>query len=86
MAQNQAKWRAVLVGCGGISRAWLNALQGRTDVEIVGMVDLVPELAEARRQEFALGDVPMPTPWNAPVNDTHAATRSSAAMMSSTVT
>ena len=34
------KTRAVLVGCGRISRIWLTATQGMTDLEIVGMVDL----------------------------------------------
>jgi len=72
VAQNQAKWRAVLVGCGSISRAWLRAMQGRTDIEIVGMVDLVPELAEARRQEFALGDVPVGTDQVRMIKDTGA--------------
>lgn len=47
-----AKLRAVLVGCGGISRAWLNGIQGITDLEMVGFVDIVGERAQARADEF----------------------------------
>ena len=47
---------AVLVGCGGISRAWLKAIQGMSDVEIVGLVDIVEENAAARADEFGLQD------------------------------
>ena len=32
--------RAVLVGCGGMSRAWLSAAAERSDVDIVGLVDI----------------------------------------------
>lgn len=46
--------RAVLVGCGSISRAWLKATTQFDDVEIVGMVDLLPEAVEARKVEFEL--------------------------------
>ncbi len=51
---------AVLAGCGGMSKGWLTAigehpvLKGR--VRIVGLVDLHRPTAEARAQEFGLGD------------------------------
>jgi predicted dehydrogenase len=48
------KMRAVLVGCGGITRAWLPPIQAMGSVEIVGLVDIVLENARARAQEFAL--------------------------------
>ena len=35
--------RAVLVGCGGISQAWLKAAQGIAGLEIVGLVDINAE-------------------------------------------
>ena len=38
--------RAVLVGCGQMSNAWVQALASREDVEIVGLVDVVPEAAK----------------------------------------
>jgi len=46
--------RAVLVGCGGISRAWLRGLGEIDGIEIVGLVDLVEEAAQRRSQEFGL--------------------------------
>lgn len=50
--------RAVLTGCGAMSVGWLEALtrnpmlNGR--VELVGLVDLLPETAKARAQAFGL--------------------------------
>jgi predicted dehydrogenase len=46
--------KAVLAGCGGISRAWLKAVSQFDDVDIVGMVDLVAEAIDTRREEFDL--------------------------------
>lgn len=51
--------RAVLVGCGGISRAWLRAIAEMEEVQIVGLVDLLPENAAARAEEFGLQGVPI---------------------------
>jgi predicted dehydrogenase len=48
--------KAVLVGCGGISSAWLKSFPGIADLEIAGLVDLREEAARARREEYALGD------------------------------
>ena len=41
--------RAVLVGCGNMSHAWLGVLAGRDDIEIVGLVD--PDIAAAERKQ-----------------------------------
>jgi predicted dehydrogenase len=46
--------RALLVGCGGISRAWLRALQDMPTVQIAGLVDIVEASALARAEEFGL--------------------------------
>lgn len=43
---------AVLAGCGSISRAWLTAIQQMPDVQIVGFVDLFPNVAQERAAEF----------------------------------
>jgi predicted dehydrogenase len=43
---------AVLAGCGGISRAWLKAIQDMPDVKMVGFVDLYPQTAQERAVEF----------------------------------
>jgi predicted dehydrogenase len=47
---------AVMVGCGGISGAWLRALKEMPDVRIVGFVDLVEENARRRADEYGGGD------------------------------
>jgi predicted dinucleotide-utilizing enzyme len=48
------KLRIVHVGCGGISEAWFQALKDRTDIEVVGLVDLNPAAAAgcAARQKL----------------------------------
>ncbi len=46
--------RAVLVGCGGISKVWLDALARRSDVEVVGLVDVDPDAARRRAEEYRL--------------------------------
>jgi predicted dehydrogenase len=46
--------RAVLVGCGAMSKAWFEAARTIGDVEIVGVVDLDTGRAEARASEFEL--------------------------------
>lgn len=45
---------AVLVGCGGISNAWLTAIATCDDVRVVGLVDLDPAQAERRREQYGL--------------------------------
>jgi predicted dehydrogenase len=51
------KVKAVLVGCGGISRTWLRGIAAIDGLELVGLVDIVREAAEQRADEFALTDV-----------------------------
>lgn len=46
--------KVVLAGCGGISRAWLNYAADHPDLEFVGLVDLYPESAKTRQEEFGL--------------------------------
>ena len=46
--------RAVLVGCGGMSRAWLSAAAERSDVDIVGLVDIDEKNAQSRAEEYGL--------------------------------
>jgi predicted dehydrogenase len=48
------KTRVVIVGCGGISGGWFKAVVGRPDVEVVGLVDIRPESAQKRAEEFQL--------------------------------
>lgn len=46
--------RAVLVGCGAMSKAWFEAARTIGDIDIVGVVDLAKDRAEARIAEFDL--------------------------------
>ncbi|WP_113095725.1 Gfo/Idh/MocA family oxidoreductase [Phyllobacterium sp. P30BS-XVII] len=46
--------RAVLVGCGAMSKAWFEAARTIGEIDIVGVVDLAKERAEARITEFGL--------------------------------
>ena len=48
------KLRIVHVGCGGMSRGWLDAVTQMPDVEIVGLVDIVEEAAKQRATEYHL--------------------------------
>jgi predicted dehydrogenase len=52
--------RVLLVGCGGISRLWLEPLITLPNAEPVGLVDVVEANARARAEEFRLG-VPVGT-------------------------
>jgi len=49
--------RAVLVGCGLMSRAWLEAVREIDGLSIVGLVDIDMARAEGRAAEFGLSDV-----------------------------
>jgi len=46
--------RAALVGCGAMSRAWLEAAGRIDDLEIVGLADLDTDRAQSRAAEFDL--------------------------------
>ena len=49
--------KVVLCGCGGMSGTWFKAAESFDDIHIVGVVDLFPEVAEGRNQEFGLSAV-----------------------------
>jgi predicted dehydrogenase len=48
--------RAVMVGCGGITKSWLTPMQSMDNVEIVGMVDIIEANARARSEEYHLSN------------------------------
>ena len=50
----KSKTRALMVGCGSMSRAWLGAVQEMDDVEVVGLVDIVEAHAAQRAEDFDL--------------------------------
>ena len=49
--------KAALVGCGAMSRAWLQAAAKIPDLRVVGLADLDAARAETRAEEFGLYDV-----------------------------
>ncbi len=49
--------KAVLVGCGAMSKAWLQAARQIPELTIVGLADLERERAARRAVEFGLADV-----------------------------
>lgn len=53
--------RAVLVGCGGISRAWFKAAQEMEALSFVGLVDINRAAAEEKAAEFGLKDAVLDT-------------------------
>lgn len=50
----ETPFRAVLAGCGGVSKTWLTAARTMPDLEIVGLVDVVASAARDRADEFGL--------------------------------
>jgi predicted dehydrogenase len=62
--------RAVLVGCGAMSKAWLDALQKVEDVTIDGLVDLDTSRAEVRANEFGLNGVAVGSDLGAVLDET----------------
>lgn len=47
-------YTALFVGCGGISRAWLEPLEALPEIKLVALVDLDEAVAKQRAQEFNL--------------------------------
>lgn len=47
---------AVLVGCGGISRAWLDAVRAIPGLTMTGFVDINPDAARTRAAEYGWGE------------------------------
>jgi predicted dehydrogenase len=50
------KVRAVLVGCGGMSRRWTQVSKSHPDLELVGFVDINEEAAKTRAADYGEGD------------------------------
>ena len=61
--------RALLVGCGGISRAWLKGIAGMEAVQVVGLVDIVEQAAQERAAEFSLDGALIETDLQAALQD-----------------
>ena len=46
--------KAILVGCGSITKTWLDALRDIPEVRIAGLIDIHEEAARARAEEYGL--------------------------------
>ena len=64
--------RVVLSGCGGMSNTWFNAAKTFDDIELVGLVDIVPEAAERRKAEHGLTNAVIGSYLEAVIKETHA--------------
>jgi predicted dehydrogenase len=60
---------SVLVGCGGISHAWLRTLAEMPDVRLAGLVDLNEDAARARSAEFNLPEARVGTDLRAMLDE-----------------
>lgn len=69
-------FRAVLAGCGSMARGWVKAVRERPDlaakVQLVGLVDVNIQAAEALRDAFGLGDIAIGTDLAAVLSATKA--------------
>ncbi|MCC5808013.1 MAG: Gfo/Idh/MocA family oxidoreductase [Opitutales bacterium] len=64
------KIRTVLVGCGRMSQAWLEAAARIEDIEIAGLVDLRRKSAETRAAESGLAGVHIDTSFDSALEET----------------
>jgi len=60
----------VLVGCGAMSKAWLDAVRQVDDLTLVGLVDIDEDRARQRAGEFGLDGVAIGTDLDAILNQT----------------
>jgi predicted dehydrogenase len=63
--------RAALVGCGAMSRAWLEAAAKIPELRIVGLADLDAARAKARAAEFGLKDAAIARDVRALIDEAH---------------
>ena len=57
--------RVVLAGCGGISRAWLEAIRDIPDIRMVGFVDIDESAARSRAEQFGWTEAAVATDLSA---------------------
>jgi predicted dehydrogenase len=60
----------VLVGCGAMSKAWLDATREVPEIAVVGLVDLDADRAKARAREYELNGVTIGTNFDAVLDQT----------------
>jgi predicted dehydrogenase len=65
------KLKVVMVGCGGMSAAWLNVASKMPEVEIVGLVDVREEAARKRQDEYGFKSAVVDTDLTSVLNKTN---------------
>jgi predicted dehydrogenase len=65
----QMPLRVVLAGCGSICRAWLDHAMTRTDLTVIGLVDLHLPQAESVRDRYAMTEVRLDTDLDRALED-----------------
>ena len=63
--------KVVLVGCGGISRAWLRPMQEERNVRVIGFVDISEAAARTRAEEYGDADAVAGADLKAVLKATH---------------
>lgn len=69
---NQSSIRTILVGCGGMSNAWLKAALDLSNVKIVGLVDVIEAAAQKQATTYNLTDAVVGTDLEAVFQQTDA--------------
>lgn len=65
------KMTALLVGCGGISDAWLKPNQTIDELEIIGLIDLNLSAAQQRKEEYGLAEAYTGTDMKTAIDAAH---------------
>lgn len=65
------KYQVIIAGCGGMANTWVDYAKGRSDTEIVGLVDIKIEFAQAMAERKEL-DCPVYTDLQQAIEDTNA--------------
>jgi predicted dehydrogenase len=66
------KLKVVLSGCGSMSNAWFRPAKTLNDIEFVGLVDIFPEAAEARKKEHGFDNAVVGSDLKAVIRETGA--------------
>lgn len=57
----QQRFRVVLVGCGGISSIWMDAVKNMPDIDMVGFVDIAEEAARNKAAQYGAANAVVAT-------------------------
>ena len=49
-----AKYRVLLVGCGGMANTWLQYILKRQDCAVLGLCDIIPEKAQKMKEDYKI--------------------------------